>query len=61
MSAQTSTASEVTPETPVLGVEQSLSGRRWVDRSGDARQGLALAQRLGVPELVGRVMAARGI
>lgn len=27
----------------------------------DPRQGLALAQRLGVPEVVGRVMAARGV
>lgn len=46
---------------PVLGVTQSFTGRRWVDRSGDAREGLALAQRLGVPELIGRILAARGI
>ncbi|OAN52135.1 single-stranded-DNA-specific exonuclease RecJ [Paramagnetospirillum marisnigri] len=46
---------------PFLGVERSLSGRRWVSRAGDERQALALAQRLGLPELVGRVLAARGI
>ncbi len=45
----------------VLGVEKSAGGRRWVSREGDARAGLALAQRFGVPEIVGRVMAARGI
>src|SRR5277367_4625530 len=44
-----------------LGVERSLSGRRWVARAGDDRLGLALAQRLGLPELVGRLLAARGV
>ena len=44
-----------------LGVEHSLSGRRWLSRPGDERQALALAQRLGLPEIVGRVLAARGI
>ncbi|HEX4113717.1 MAG TPA: single-stranded-DNA-specific exonuclease RecJ [Stellaceae bacterium] len=44
-----------------LGVNRSLSGRRWRQRGGDDRMGLALAQRLGVPEIVGRVIAARGI
>ncbi|HTZ80429.1 MAG TPA: single-stranded-DNA-specific exonuclease RecJ [Stellaceae bacterium] len=44
-----------------LGVERSLSGRRWRQRLGDDRQGLTLAQRLGVPEILGRVLAARGI
>jgi single-stranded-DNA-specific exonuclease len=45
----------------VLGVERSLSGLRWRARAGDDRVGLALAQRLGVPEIVGRILAARGI
>jgi len=45
----------------LLGVERSFSGKRWVDRSGDARIGLALAQRLGIPEIVGRLLAARGV
>jgi single-stranded-DNA-specific exonuclease len=44
-----------------LGVSCSLGGRRWRQRSGDDRAGLALAQRLGVPELIGRIIAARGI
>ena len=46
----------------VLGVGRSLTGRAWRLRGGaDERIGLALSQRLGVPEIVGRIMAARGI
>ncbi len=45
----------------VLGVERSVSGRRWRPRLADSRAGLALAQRLDVPEIVGRVLAARGV
>lgn len=45
----------------VLGVETSLSGKRWRARLDDARLGLALAQRLDAPEIVGRVLAARGV
>jgi len=45
----------------VLGVERSLTGRRWRARHGDERAGLALAQRFGLPEIIGRLLAARGI
>jgi single-stranded-DNA-specific exonuclease len=44
-----------------LGVERSLAGRRWRERSGDDRAGLAMAQRLGLPEIVGRLLAGRGV
>jgi len=44
-----------------LGVERSLTGRRWRQRLADDRLGLALAQRLAVPEILGRVLAARGV
>ncbi len=44
-----------------LGVERSVTGRRWRQRLGDDRLGLALAQRLGLPEIIGRVLASRGI
>jgi single-stranded-DNA-specific exonuclease len=44
-----------------LEVERSFRGKRWEARPADPRQSLALTQRLGVPELVGRVMAARGV
>jgi single-stranded-DNA-specific exonuclease len=45
----------------VLGVEQSFAGKRWRARLADERAGLAFAQRLGVPEIVGRIVAARGV
>ena len=44
-----------------LGVERSLTGKRWEERLADGRQGLALAQQLDMPEIVGRVLAARGV
>jgi single-stranded-DNA-specific exonuclease len=44
-----------------LGVERSLMGRKWRQRAGDDRAGLALAQQLGLPEIIGRLLAARGV
>jgi len=44
-----------------LGVEKSLTGKCWVNREVDDRQSLALSQRLELPEIVGRVMVARGV
>ena len=46
---------------PVLGVARSLTGRSWQWRTGDARIGLGIAQRLELPEVLGRLLAARGI
>lgn len=60
MQSQPDTHDETTGDA-VLGVERSLSGKRWVRRGGDERTALALSQRLGVPEIVGRVLAARGV
>jgi len=50
----------------VLNVEHSLGGRRWQPRIGsnvgdDERLGLALSQRFGLPEIVGRLLAIRGV
>ncbi|GJM02685.1 MAG: single-stranded-DNA-specific exonuclease RecJ [Rhodomicrobium sp.] len=47
---------------PYLGVESSAKGFAWRDRLGSAERqlGLALSQIAGVPEILGRVMAARG-
>src|SRR5262244_2928065 len=45
----------------LFGVERSVCGRRWRLRDGDARIGEAIAERLGVPEVVGRLLAQRGI
>ena len=46
---------------PYLGVDRSLTGRAWRERASDHRTALALCQRLGVPEIMGRILAARGV
>jgi single-stranded-DNA-specific exonuclease len=51
----------LTDETIVLGVGRSLSGRRWIWRAAEDRVALGIAQRLDVPEVVGRLLAARGV
>ncbi len=42
-------------------VSESVLGRAWVWRGGEERLGLWLAQRLDVPEIVGRILAGRGL
>lgn len=49
------------PQEPFLGVRRSLNGKRWRLRLADERAALALAQRLALPEILGRVLAARGV
>jgi single-stranded-DNA-specific exonuclease len=44
-----------------LGVESSLKGKAWRARLKDDRLALTLSQRLGVPEIIGRVMAGRNV
>jgi len=51
----------VTSEHAFLKVNRSFGGRRWIARPSDERTALALAQGYGLPELVGRVLSARGI
>ncbi len=46
---------------PALGVACSVTGRRWVWRGGSERAGLLLAQRAELPEIVGSLLAARGV
>ena len=53
-------ASRMVPEA-FLGVEKSLMGRRWVARPCDERLALTLAQRLSMPEIIGRVLESRGV
>ena len=45
----------------VLGVTSSLSGRRWLWRTAEERIAAGIAQRFAVPEIVSRLLAARGI
>jgi single-stranded-DNA-specific exonuclease len=44
-----------------LGISKSLNGRRWRLKECDDRAALALAQRLDVPEIVGRILSIRGV
>jgi single-stranded-DNA-specific exonuclease len=45
----------------VLGVTSSLSGRRWLWRTGEERVAAGIAQKLDLPEIVSRLLSARGI
>src|SRR5689334_6188977 len=44
-----------------LGIERSLTGRRWAERLSDERIALAMAQRHGLPEAICRLLAAREV
>jgi single-stranded-DNA-specific exonuclease len=68
MTSKTFTAlTPLEPADPVqrafLGVERSASGQRWVSRLDQAAQNraLAMAQIHGIPEIVARVLAGRGV
>jgi single-stranded-DNA-specific exonuclease len=69
MTTKTFYAPSVSPEPadPVqrafLGVERSASGQRWMSRLDQAAQNraLAMAQVHGIPEIVSRVLAGRGV
>lgn len=39
----------------------SLTGKRWLLKQTDERQAMALTQRIRVPDVVGRVLASRGL
>ncbi|WP_282609243.1 single-stranded-DNA-specific exonuclease RecJ [Pelagibius sp. Alg239-R121] len=54
-------ASERLSRASFLNVETSAGGKRWEERLADPRRGLALAQRLDLPEIVGRILAARDV
>lgn len=49
------------PATALLGVEQSLTGKRWQARLHDERLALALCQRFSLPDLLGRLLSQRGV
>ncbi len=46
-----------------LNVERSLTGRRWIERLSveGATAALAIAQRNGIPDIVARILAGRGV
>ncbi|MCW5733835.1 MAG: single-stranded-DNA-specific exonuclease RecJ [Enhydrobacter sp.] len=44
-----------------LGIEHSLTGRRWAERLADERIARAMAQRHGLPDAICRLLAAREV
>ena len=48
---------------PILGVTRSVLGRTWLERCDPTRAtiALAIAQTHGLPEILGRVLAGRGV
>ena len=48
-------------ERAILGVARSITGKRWRARLVDERAARALAQHLEGPDIVARVLAARGV
>ncbi|MEX2517881.1 MAG: single-stranded-DNA-specific exonuclease RecJ, partial [Paracoccaceae bacterium] len=51
-----------TPPDAFLGVERSVLGRRWTGPPAAAeRMGAAIARALDAPEIVGRILALRGV
>ncbi|MET3925679.1 single-stranded-DNA-specific exonuclease RecJ [Devosia sp. 2618] len=48
---------------PFLDVTRSVTGRAWVDRldATTTRTATAISQRSGIPEILARIMAARGV
>lgn len=52
---------DMVTEDALLGVTRSVTGKAWRMRPAEARMAEAIAQALGVPEIVGRVLAGRGV
>ena len=48
-------------DAPAVLVERSFGGRAWRLRAMDEAAALALSQRLDLPEIIGRILTARGI
>ena len=51
------------PEQPkaFLGVERSITGRRWTPRLQTDRMAQAISQAINVSDIMGRILAARGV
>src|SRR5437764_2441722 len=46
---------------PFLGARRSLTGRLWLPRLAHSRDALAIAEKNDLPEILGRVLAGRGV
>lgn len=61
--AAVSESASITTQRPYLGVSHSLLGRPWLERCDSQRQAVAqaIAQTHGVPDVLARVLAGRGV
>ena len=48
-------------ETSAIGVNSSITGKKWIVRDVDERMALMLSQRFSLTEIVGRVLANIGV
>ena len=44
-----------------LGVERSLTGRRWQQQQASSRLAQAISQRWNLPDIIGQLLSARGV
>ena len=51
----------IVSEEVVLGIERSLTGKRWEASASDDRIVRAFGQRLGLSDIVSRILSARGV
>ena len=51
----------IADERHFLGVGRSVTGRSWLPRLADSRAALTISQRHDLPEILGRVLAGRGV
>ena len=56
-----SVALKLEPSAAFLGVERSITGRRWRTREADLGLVEALRRRFSLPEIAARLMVVRGI
>lgn len=59
--SQTAISPAQQDDAAVLDVVNSFTGRIWRQRLADDRTAVALSQRLSIPDIVGRVLAGRGV
>ena len=43
-----------------LGIESSITGKRWVEKPFNERQAMMLSQRLGLSDIIGRLITSGG-
>ena len=61
ISRSSSMSAATDSEAPLFGVRSSVTGKDWRLSETDERLSLAIAQRHGLPEILGRILSARNV